>query len=54
MSDGEDLPIAPDEESTGVPLLRRWDAVYAVVLGAFIVCVVLLTWFTMHFTRVTP
>ena len=55
MSPGKDVqPDAAPEDVTGVPLFGTWRAVYAVVLGAFAVYVVALTWFAWHFTRVKP
>ena len=53
-SEKDDLERAGEGEDTGVPLFRTWGAVYALVLGAFALSVVLLTWFTVHFTRVVP
>lgn len=42
-------PAAPqgDEESTGLPLLRSWKAVYLFVAGWFLVCVGLLVALTV-------
>jgi hypothetical protein len=37
------LPPPPNDDSTGVPGFRSWRAVYAVVLGIFVLWVVLLT-----------
>ena len=34
------------DEGTGLPLLRTWPRVYAFVLGAFAVMVLLLVWLT--------
>jgi hypothetical protein len=44
--------VPPDRESetTGLPGLRRWPAVYAVVLGIFLLWVGLLTWLTEHYS----
>lgn len=38
-----------DEQSTGLPGLRSWRAVYWWVLGIFTLWVALLTWLTRHF-----
>jgi hypothetical protein len=38
-----DLQSDENEEATELPLLHTWAAVYAFVLGAFIVWIVLLT-----------
>jgi hypothetical protein len=43
--EGADAPEILDE-STGLPALRSWRAVYTVVLGLFVVWVGLLTWLT--------
>jgi hypothetical protein len=40
---------APDDEATGLPGLRTWPSVYAVVLGVFVVWVVLLVWLSVSF-----
>jgi hypothetical protein len=40
---------APDE-STGLPGIRRWRTVYAIVLGVFATWVLLLTWLTEHYS----
>lgn len=40
----------PDAEPTGLPGLRSWRRVYLFVLGAFVVLVGLLAWFTQTFT----
>jgi hypothetical protein len=50
----DNLSSADEGEGTGLPLFRTWRAVYAVVLGAFVLYVILLTWFAMHFTQVKP
>lgn len=45
-------PTDPDpaaDESTGLPRLRRWPTVYAVVFGIFVLYVILLTWLTYHY-----
>jgi hypothetical protein len=39
----EDSQVATDDDATGLPGLRTWPAVYAVVLGAFVLWIVLLT-----------
>lgn len=36
----------PADESTGLPGLRSWRAVYVFVLGVFVVWVGLLAWLT--------
>ncbi len=47
-----DAPSAPDshEESTGLPWVRSWRGVYAIVVGSFVLWVVMLTllreWFS--------
>jgi len=38
-----------EDHSTGLPGLRSWRAVYAVVLGIFVLWVVLLAWLTAHY-----
>jgi len=38
--------LQPDDAFTGLPGLRSWRAVYAVVLGIFVLWLVLLTVFT--------
>ena len=40
---------APDDEATGLPGLRTWPAVYATVLGVFVVWVALLAWLSVSF-----
>ena len=46
MSDIENQNSA-NEKSSDLP----WPVIYAVVLGAFVLTVIVLTWFTFHFTR---
>jgi hypothetical protein len=41
---------APDDETTGLPGLRSWRAVYWSVLGVFALWVVLLTGLTEKFS----
>ncbi len=43
-------PPAPDQESTGLPGLRTWGAVYGLVLVVFVLIVVLLTKLTWMFS----
>ena len=43
-----DRKIAPDE-APGLPAIRSWPTVYAVVLGIFLLWVGLLTWLTETF-----
>jgi hypothetical protein len=38
------------DESTGLPGLRSWRAVYTVVIGLFVVWVGLLTWLTAYYS----
>jgi len=38
-------------EDTGLPLLRRWRALYAIVLAWFVLLVIGLTFFTHYYTR---
>ena len=59
--DDGDSPIEPPVELesdelrfTGLPILRTWGALYAFVLGAFVVMVLLLTLFTRAFLRAWP
>jgi hypothetical protein len=40
----------PSDETTGLPGLRSWRAVYLAVLGIFVVWVGLLTWLTEKFS----
>jgi hypothetical protein len=44
------LPPEIDDNSTGLPGLRSWRAVYAVVLGIFVLWVGLLTWLTEYYS----
>jgi hypothetical protein len=39
-------PPEPPDEATGLPGLRSWRAVYAVVLGLLVLWIGLLTWLT--------
>lgn len=41
---------APADRETGLPGLRSWKSVYVAVLGVFVLWIVLLTWFTNHYT----
>ena len=41
---------ANETDTTGLPRLRTWRAVYAVVLGIFLSWVALLTWLTVHYS----
>jgi hypothetical protein len=38
------------DETTGLPGLRSWRAVYTVVLGFFVLWVGLLTWLTIAYS----
>jgi hypothetical protein len=38
------------DRKTGLPGLRSWKSVYVAVLGVFVLWIVLLTWFTNHYT----
>ncbi len=54
-SDGGGVPPPrnpPDSESetTGLPALRTWRAVYTVVLGVFLLWIGLLTWLTESYS----
>jgi hypothetical protein len=49
-STGEPQPLDADDEITDLPGLRTWPAVYAFVLGTFLVWVVLLVWLSMAFS----
>ena len=40
----------PDDETTGLPLLRTWRGVYLFVFGTFILWVVLLNLLTRMFS----
>ena len=40
---------ASDDEATGLPGVRTWRAVYAVVLGVFVVWLGLLAWLSVSF-----
>jgi hypothetical protein len=40
----------PNDDSTGLPGLRRWRSVYLVVAGIFVVWVVLLTVLTESYS----
>jgi hypothetical protein len=48
---GRTVRPVDNADDTGLPLLRTWPAVYAFVLVAFVVFVVVLSVFTFHFTR---
>jgi hypothetical protein len=43
-------PKVPDDSATGLPGLRSWRAVYAVVLGVFVLWVGLLTVLTEFYS----
>ena len=43
-------PPPPDNEATGLPVLRTWRAVYWVVLAVFVTTVALLTVLTRVFS----
>ena len=45
-------PAPPDSESetTGLPGVRTWRAVYTVVLGVFLLWIGLLTWLTESYS----
>ncbi|HVU24754.1 MAG TPA: hypothetical protein VHE13_11575 [Opitutus sp.] len=45
-------PTADDstDNTTGLPGLRSWRAVYVVVLGIFVLWIVLLAVFTAHYS----
>jgi len=45
-----ELQRLPEEEETGVPLVRTWPGVYLVVVGTFILWVVLLNLLTRMFS----
>lgn len=47
--EGTRPPLSIDE-STGLPGLRTWRAVYTVVLGLFVLWVGLLTWLTVLYS----
>jgi len=40
-----------NSDDTGLPILRRWPALYAVVLAWFVVVVIALTLFTRYYTQ---
>ena len=40
----------PDDADTGLPGFRTWRAVYAFVLGVFVLWVALLAWLTERFS----
>jgi hypothetical protein len=42
-------PPPSNDELTGLPGLRSWRAVYAVVMGVFVVWIALLTWLTAYY-----
>ncbi len=43
-------PPPPDDETTGLPGFRSWRAVYAFVLGVFILWVALLAMLTERYS----
>ncbi|HET7536332.1 MAG TPA: hypothetical protein VFJ90_07755 [Candidatus Didemnitutus sp.] len=43
-------PNQSDNDSTGLPGVRTWRAVYWLVLGTFVLWVGLLTWLTEHYS----
>ena len=45
-----ELERVPEEERTGLPLLRTWRGVYLFVFGTFILWVVLLNLLTRMFS----
>lgn len=51
--DDNDAASKEPDDMTGLPLFKTWPAVYAFVLGAFLLMVVLLSVFTFYFTRVS-
>jgi hypothetical protein len=42
--------VSPPDHETGLPGLRSWRAVYAVVFIVFLLWVGLLTWLTRYYT----
>ena len=44
----DDLPAT--DEATGIPRVRRWRTVYAIVLAIFLLWVGLLTWLTERYS----
>ena len=55
MSDREKSALGstrstPDDADTGLPGFRTWRAVYAFVLGVFVLWVALLAWLTESFS----
>jgi hypothetical protein len=50
MSPPPPLPVPVDDDSPGLPLLRRWRAVYLFVFGCFVLWVVLLAVFGRFFS----
>jgi hypothetical protein len=43
-------PPLPVDETTGLPGLRTWRAVYTVVIGLFVLWVGLLAWLTVSYS----
>ena len=43
------LAPEPEDETTSLPGLRTWPAVYAAVLGVFVLWVALLAWLSAAF-----
>jgi hypothetical protein len=39
-----------DDSSTGLPWPKSWRGVYVFVFGCFVTYVVVLTWFTRHYS----
>ena len=50
MTGDDNTQPAPDDSATGLPLLRTWNAVYAVVLLVFVLVVALLTALTLTYS----
>ena len=46
----DDEPNQPPDETTGLPGLRSWRAVYIAVFGTFLLWIVLLTALTRFFS----